>query len=132
MKEKIIQDQIRQALSYEPDINLFRTNVGSGWVGKFLKNPDGSVTIFRPRWFQSGLPKGFPDLCGYVVREISQKMVGKKIAQFAFIEVKNENGRPSKEQIETHRKFLSDGAVGGITRSVEEAIIILRGGCDYD
>ena len=57
------------------------------------------------------------------------EMVGQRIAQFAFIEVKTETGRPTKEQLELHRQFLHDGAIGGIARSPEEAIILLKGRC---
>ena len=132
MTEHQIQDQIRDALQYMPEIFITRTNVGSGWVGKYNKNYNGTVTIYNPRWFSTGLPKGFPDLCGYKSITIPQEMVGKKIAQFAFIEVKKDGGRVRPEQLDFQRKFLADGAVGGIAHSVEEAIIILRGGFLHD
>ena len=133
MTEKQIQDQIKDALQFLPEVFITRTNVGSGWVGKYSKNPvSNTVTIYNPRWFSTGLPKGFPDLCGYKSTIITPDMVGKKFAQFAFIEVKTPTGRVAKDQLELHRKFINDGAVGGICRCVEDAIILLRGGMTND
>ena len=74
-----------------------------------------------------GSPPVFPDLCGYRSIVIPQEMVGKRIAQFAFIEVKTPTGRVKPEQLDFQRQFLADGAVGGICRNVEEALILLQG-----
>ena len=50
-QEQAIQDSIRVALA-EHGYIVFRTNVGK------VKTADG-------RWFDSGLPTGFPDLMGF-------------------------------------------------------------------
>ena len=94
--EKEIQDQIREAFQYLPEVFITRTNVGAGWIGRYFKRDNG-IYMPNPRWFSTGLPKGFPDLCGYKSFTIPQEMVGQRIAQFAFIEVKTETGRPTKE-----------------------------------
>ncbi len=127
MTEKQIQDQIREAADYFPGVQLFRTNVGSGWIGQYFKQGNG-IYMPNPRWFSTGLPKGFPDLCGYRSIVISQEMVGKRAALFFWIEVKTPTGRVSKEQLALHRLFRQDGAPGDICRSVEEALILLKGG----
>ena len=53
-------------------------------------------------------------------------MVGKKFAQFLWIEVKTPKGRASTEQLELHAKFRNDGTLGDICHSAEEAIILIR------
>ena len=128
MTEKQIQDQIRDVLAFYHDIFITRTNVGSGWIGAYEKDSNGGVFIPKPRWFSTGLPKGFPDLCGYRSLIISPAMVGQKFAQFAFIEVKTPTGRVRPEQLVFLRKFLHDGAIGGICRSPEEALFLFKGG----
>lgn len=124
--EHKIQNDIRNALDFEPDIHIFRANVASGWFGHWSKFGN-TVRINNPRFLSTGLPKGFPDLFGYVSKTITKDMVGKTFAHFAFLEVKSPNGKPSKEQLELQRQFLDDGAIGGIVRSVQDSLIILRG-----
>ena len=96
MTESDIQNAIRLRLS-EMGFAVFRTNVGK------VRMPDG-------RWFNTGLPKGHPDL--YAVR-------GGKIY---YIEVKTPTGKVSAEQehfIATMRDRY--GCVAGVVRSVEDA-----------
>ena len=126
-KEHNIQNQIRDVLAYYHDLYIMRANVGSGWIGEYTQNADDSITIYKPRWFQTGLPKGFPDQFGYKSTTIVPEMVGKKIAQFAFIEVKTPNGKASKGQKKMHTQLIDAGAIGGIARSAEEAIKLLKG-----
>lgn len=95
--EHEIQNQIRLELS-KYGFCVFRIN-----VGKF-KLPDG-------RFFDTGVPKGFSDL--FAVKD------GKAY----FIEVKNLDGKPTKEQT----NFLTVmrnryGCVTGIARSIEDAL----------
>ncbi len=102
-EEHRIQNEIRLALS--DMCVMFRVNVGTGYT------QDG-------RYFNTGVPKGFPDLFGF------RKSDGKAV----FIEVKTPKGRPSAEQ----KKFLEImqkyGAISGICRSKEDAINLINGG----
>ena len=60
--EQELMKRIQVALS-GAGCRAFRTNVGQGWTGsKVIRHADGSVTILDARPFNSGLPKGFPDL----------------------------------------------------------------------
>lgn len=96
MKELDIQNAIRLRLS-ELGFAVFRTNVGK------VRMPDG-------RWFNTGLPKGHPDL--YAVRS----------GKIYYIEVKTPTGKVSAEQehfIATMRDRY--GCVAGVVRSVEDA-----------
>ena len=100
--EHDIQNEIRLALSAQ-GYCVFRINSGK------VKMADG-------RWFETGVPKGFSDL------------VAIKDGLISFIEVKNEVGRPSTEQI----KFIEVmrnryGCRAGIARSAEDALKIVKG-----
>ena len=99
--EHEIQNEIRVALS--PYAVIFRANVGK------VRTPDG-------RFFDTGLPPGFPDLFGF------RKSDGKMI----FIEVKKTCGRISELQ----RKFLAalhnyGVVIAGVCRSSEDALQLI-------
>lgn len=68
------------------------------------------------RYFDTGLPKGFPDLFGF-------KHGNGKIF---YIEVKNATGKPRKEQVKFHEFLTSVGAIHGIARSPEDAVKIVK------
>ena len=96
-----IQNEIRRELPFH-NCFVFRGNVGK------VKTIDG-------RWFDTGLPPGFPDLFGF--RKTDGKMF--------FIEVKNEKGRLRPDQI-TFGEFLkSQPVLYGVARSVEDALKIV-------
>ena len=102
--EHLIQDQIRLALSRN-QCTVFRVNVGS------VRLPDG-------RYFKTGVPSGHPDLYGFRWSD----------NQIFYIEVKNERGRPRRDQIQFHHMLTSHGIVHGIARSPEDAIKIVDEG----
>lgn len=100
MREADIQNSIRLALN--PHAIIFRVN-------------SGKVRMTDGRYFDTGVPNGFPDLCGF------RKSDGKMI----FLEIKNETGRLREEQ----KKFLEVvsqyDVISGVARSAEEAIRIV-------
>jgi len=104
MREQEIQNKIRVAVS-SAGCTIFRANVGK------VKTEDG-------RWFDAGLPQGFPDLFGF--RHSDGKMF--------FIECKNENGRPRKDQIKFHEFLQRQQMIHGIARSPEDALMIVNEG----
>lgn len=100
--EAAIQDSIRVALA-EHGYVVFRTNVGK------VKTADG-------RFFDTGLPTGFPDLLGFKPEN----------GKIYFIEVKTPVGHRRKDQI-NFANFLRDKcAIYGVARSAEEAVTIVR------
>jgi hypothetical protein len=102
--EHKIQNDIRVAVS-QHGCTIFRANVGK------VKLPNG-------RWFDTGLPRGYPDLFGF--RHSDGKMF--------FIECKNEVGRLRPEQ-KVFQKFVKPLPVlYGVARSVDDAIAIIEGG----
>jgi len=104
--------RIKEILSGLPQgKRLFRINSGIGWVSNIKKRIGDTLILKKPRPLQAG-PDGWPDLCGWETVEVTQDMVGKKIAVFIFEEVKM-TGDLSKEQ----RKFRDVlTRMGGIFR----------------
>lgn len=101
-KEQATQDSIRVVLAQEGYI-VFRTNVGK------VKTADG-------RWFDSGLPIGFPDLMGYKPEN----------GRIFFIEVKTKTGRRRKDQIAFANGLRDKNVIYGVCRSAEEAVSIVK------
>lgn len=124
--EHEIQNEIRVAVGKEQSATLFRANVGEAWTGTLASNNLNRVIIEDARRFRSGLPIGFPDLFGFRTVEVTSEMVGKKLAVFAFLEVKKPGGRTSRAQEKMLAFLRAAGAVGGVARSPDEAIKLLR------
>lgn len=117
MRESDIQNAIRLHVSKHKLGVLFRANVGEAWTGdQIVHNLDGSITIYGPRRFKTGLPLGFSDLFGVIPG-----------GRAAFIEVKSLKGKPSPEQFNFLRQMAKLGATAGVARSPEEAEKILKG-----
>lgn len=100
--EHKIQNDIRVAVSEHGD-KIFRANVGK-------------VKMDSGRWFDTGLPSGFPDLFGF------RKSDGKMF----FIECKNETGRLREDQKQFAIFLKNFPVLYGVARSVEDAIRIVE------
>lgn len=101
-KEQAIQNDIRVKLAQAGYI-VFRTNVGK------VKTADG-------RWFDTGLPTGFPDLMGYKPSN----------GRIFFIEVKTDIGRRRKDQVDFANGLQDKNVIYGVARSGAEAVRIVR------
>ena len=99
--ESLIQNQIRVGLS-KAGHTVFRANVGK------VRMADG-------RYFDTGLPKGFPDLFGF-----------RPDGRIFFIEVKNETGKLRPEQEKFIEQMQKRGALAGVARSVADAMEIVN------
>ena len=99
--ESLIQNQIRVGLS-KAGHTVFRVNVGK------VRMADG-------RYFDTGLPKGFPDLFGF-----------RPDGRIFFIEVKNETGKVRPEQEKFIEQMRKRGALAGVARSVADAMEIVN------
>lgn len=103
MREADIQSAIRLALN--PYAVIFRVNSGK------VRMQDG-------RYFDTGVPNGFTDLCGF--RKTDGKMI--------FIEVKTPKGRLRDSQINFIKAMQGHPIIVGVARSAEEAVkIVLEG-----
>lgn len=101
-REAATQDSIRVALAQAGYI-CFRANVGK------VKTADG-------RFFDSGLPGGFPDLFGYKPEN----------GRIFFIEVKTPVGRRRKDQVNFANGLRGKNVIYGVARSAVEAVEIVR------
>jgi hypothetical protein len=99
--EHKIQSEILVAVSAH-NCTVFRSNVGK------VKTADG-------RWFNTGLPKGHPDLYGFKWKN----------GKVFYLEIKTPTGRPRKDQIRFHEMLTRHHIVHGIARSVSEALMIV-------
>jgi hypothetical protein len=94
-KEKKVINRILKNI--DPDWErYFRINAGEAWTGETMTHKGSFLVLKNPRRFH-GAPDGFPDMIGWETVEITEEMVGKKIAVFKAIEVKA-TGRLSKAQ----------------------------------
>ena len=112
LSEKEIQNRIMIALSTK-NSRVFRNNVGS------------AITV-DGRYITFGLAKGSADLIGWRTIEITPDMVGKKIAQFLSVEVKNKTGKLTKLQQNWHDAVNSQGGLAIISKSESEALDAIK------
>lgn len=128
MLESGIKNLIMVAIS-KLGVKVFTNPVGNAWQGVFLKRTPTGETILGPgaRRIQYGLIKGSADLIGWKAVTVTPKMVGKKLAVFVGIEVKQPGKKPTPEQITFQNHLRADGAFCGVAASAEEAIAIVRG-----
>lgn len=123
MTEHEIQNAIRLKLS-ELGYYTERINVGSGYLLpkdlmdelKRITPPNLKSRLEKIPYFNTGAINGRSDLSAI------------KDGRIAFLEVKTETGRLSKEQlnfIETMKTWY--GCTAGIVRSVEEAVKLVGG-----
>lgn len=85
-------------------VKLMRANVG------MVRTEDG-------RRFSSGLPKGFPDLFGFLPPELSR--TGHVVP--VFIECKVGANKPTPEQVDFLARHRVMGCACGVARSVSDA-----------
>jgi hypothetical protein len=109
--EQQIQQQIRLSCSRGP-VRLYRNNTGT------LRDQHGRPVSF-------GLCKGSADLIGWRTVTISPEMVGQQVAVFTSIEVKAASGRLRPEQRQWLDAVQAAGGIGGVARSVADAVAIL-------
>lgn len=122
MSEADVQNSIRLKLS-ELGYYTERINVGNGYlVPKDLMDkikrlcPQLKAELDRVSYFNTGAVKGRSDLSAI------------KDGRISFIEVKNEIGRPTAEQINFIKQMQTRyGCRAGIARSVEDALAIVKG-----
>ena len=101
-QEQATQDAIRVKLAQAGYI-VFRANVGK------VKTADG-------RFFDAGLPVGFPDLFGYKPEN----------GRVFFIEVKTKTGKRRKDQVLFANGLKDKNVIYCVARSTDEAVTAVR------
>ncbi len=109
--EHKIQSDIMVALS-QNGCTIFRTNTGKVKIdeGEAMLSPN-----YRPRFFSTGTPAGYPDLTGF--RHSDGKII--------FIEVKDIKGKRRDDQIKFAKIVTKFPVLYGVARSVEDALEII-------
>lgn len=128
MKEQNILKKIMLSFT-SSKTKIFRNNVGVGWAGratvirsnKTVNLYPGDVVIRQGRPLKAGLCKGSSDLIGWTETKITPEMVGRKLAVFTAVEVKNKKGRIRDEQIVFIDRVKESGGFAGVARSESEA-----------
>lgn len=123
-KETNLVRKIMLSLGKDPNIRIFRNNVGCGYIGaskKFTQTQTvnvkaGDVLIQNARYFDAGLCVGSSDLIGLKSVKITPEMVGTEIACFVAIEVKLPSGRVQQNQINFLEMVKKLGGKGIICR----------------
>jgi hypothetical protein len=133
VKEHGIQNTIRNALAGLA--HCFRANVGKGWQGvgapfkadrhMTVALAPGDVVLRQARPFDTGLPKGFHDLFGFVSITVTQDMVGVKLARFVSWEIKSPTGRATPEQTNFRMAVNAAGGVSEICRTTDDALHVV-------
>ena len=123
MTESELQALILRAAGSKPHVRLFRNQVGEGYVGKALRDPEG-VFLSDVRHVRMGLFPGSGDLIGWRTVTIAPDMVGRQIAQFLSIEVKTPTGRVRPDQRNWLDQINTAGGLAIIARSTSDTDIL--------
>jgi hypothetical protein len=123
--ETAIQNAIANLSSKVKGLRLFRNVVGKLWAGRVVARGDGMVTLAGGVPVDVGLAIGSGDLIGWLEVEITQEMVGRRVAVFTSIEVKTEKGRVQDNQRVWKDVVARHGGIAGVARSTDEAMDIL-------
>lgn len=113
--ETDLQQRIRLALGTQPDLRIFRNQVGS------LPDPRTG------RLVQFGLARGSADLIGWRTITVTPDMVGQRLAVFTSLEIKTPTGRLTPVQRNWLHAVDQAGGIAGVARSVSDALAIVEG-----
>jgi len=134
MSEAEIMRQIQVAVN-KSGTRIFRNNVAMGWAGIALKAEKsargvlmspGDVLVKHARPLHAGLCPGSSDLIGWTPVKITQEMVGKTLAVFTGLEVKDKT-KATEEQEAFIAAVKSDGGIAAVVHSEKEAIFSIDG-----
>ena len=133
MSEADLMREIMIAVSADGS-RAFRNNVALAVVGqvewvrtarKVVVGP-GDAVVRNARPLHAGLGTGSSDLIIISPVRIRPEHVGLTLGLFGAIEVKSETGRATPEQTNFVRVIESLGGLGGIVKSVDEALAVIR------
>lgn len=127
MKELEIQNRIRKALSAMGGVVTFRNNVGKAYQGEVIDVHPDRITLRNHRLISFGLTEGSSDLIGYTSVTITPDMVGRKVAIFTALEIK----QPGRQATPLQRNFIhvvkDAGGRAGVCTDISGAQSIIKG-----
>jgi hypothetical protein len=124
--ESTIQKLIQLILSKTKKVTIFRNNTGQAWAGRLVSRKGTRVILEDARPLHAGLCVGSSDLIGFTTVEITQEMVGQKLAVFTAIECKQGNRKPTSEQENFIRVVREAGGFAGVANSEDAALKIVH------
>lgn len=117
MKETNVMRTCMMKVSEDKNKRVFRNNVGVA-VAYDFKN---KKVVEPVRVIEYGLCKGSSDLIGWKSVEITQEMIGKRVAIFTAIETKRPNmSKTSEEQNNFIAAVQNAGGIGLIAKSAKD------------
>jgi hypothetical protein len=108
MKEHSIMQRVWVRLS-KCGATIFRNNVG------LVESKDGRKIRF-------GLCKGSSDLVGWISKEIAPEDVGKRVAVFMAVEVKQPSGKVTDEQVRFLASVRASGGISTVAYGEEDVV----------
>lgn len=124
MREKSIKAQIQIALSKDQSIRLFNQPQGMAWMGEIVSKTPAEIILANYRPVKFGLAPGSSDLIGWRSVEITEEMIGQRLAVFLALEIKSKSGRLRPEQSNFIAVVERAGGIAGVARSIAEACAI--------
>lgn len=118
--------RIQLRLSGLLTVRTFRNNTGKGWQGAMEWQGQNKLILHNPRPLDAGLVKGSSDLIGWKTVEITPDMVGRQVAVFVAIEVKEGRTGTSPEQANFLDRVRQAGGLCGIARTPDDAVTIIN------
>ena len=85
-----------------------------------FRNNVGLFKLKDNRYIRTGLCVGSSDLIGWKTTEVTEEMVGHKIAVFVAIEVKTKTGKTSDKQENFIKQVNSAGGIAFVARDAED------------
>lgn len=125
MSEADLQRRVQAQVCKDPNIRLWRNQVGAAWAGRrydMLLN--GDVTVHQPYRVTFGLAVGSADLIGLRQITVTQDMVGQQLAVFASLEIKQPGKQEQAPQRAWRQMVLSLGGIAGVAHSVDEGLSV--------
>jgi len=107
VKESQIQDAIREALAYDPDVTMWRINPG--------------MATYKNRRVRTA-PSGMSDLIGVCKSGCFSEQCGWWLGRFIALEVKTEKGKTTQGQDRFLDKVRELGGFACVVRSVDDAL----------
>lgn len=111
MSESTIQSLVMRAIGSQPDMRIFRNQVGLGWVGQLVSHEGGTVVLAHPRRVSMGLTTGSADLIGWYDYVIQPEDVGRQAAVFLSVEIKRPGERPKPHQLNWAEQVTKHGGI---------------------
>lgn len=109
-----------------PSVRLFRNNIGKVWTGVVISSNNNQVILSNPRPFHAGLIKGSSDLIGWNSIEITEEMVGARVAVFTAVEIKTKGVKTTEEQSRFINAVNNAGGIAGIVYNENEALRLIK------